>query len=79
MEEEKPQIRENYFDEYFNFTCVLRGEVKYLEEIREHIVENYVLKGLIKLIKPTYSKDRIYILEESQWREYNRLKEMEIR
>jgi hypothetical protein len=29
--------------ELFNFACVLRGEVKYLEKIKEHI-EEYVDK-----------------------------------
>lgn len=51
-----------YFSELFNFACVLRGEVKHLEQIKELIIQEYVEKGLIKLIKPTYDKKEIYIL-----------------
>ncbi len=61
-----------YFQELFNFACVLRGEVKHLEKIKEYIQE-YVDKGLIKLIKPTYDKQEIYILTSDQWKEYQRL------
>ncbi len=55
----------NYFREYFNIGCILRGEVKYLEEIKEYIIE-YVEKGLVKLIKPTYSKNPISMVTEGQ-------------
>ncbi len=63
-----------YFSELFNFSCVLRGEVKHLEEIKEYIIQDYVKKGLIKLIKPTYDKKEIYILTSVQWEEYQNLK-----
>ncbi len=63
-----------YLQELFNFSCVLRGEIKNLEEIKEHIITDYVDKGLIKLIKPTYDKKEIYILTEEQWKEYQKLK-----
>ncbi len=69
MEEDK-----QYLSELFNFACVLRGEVKHLERIKEHIVSEYVEKGLVKLIKPTYDKEEIYILTERQWKEYQTLK-----
>ncbi len=68
-----------YLEELFNFSCVLRGEVKYLEKIKEHIVSEYVDKGLVKLIKPTYDKKEIYILIEEQWKEYQKLKKRDER
>lgn len=79
MTDRERQIeKEAYLHEYFNFACVLRGEVEHLEEIKTHIVNQYVSKGLVKLIKPTYSKERIYLLDESEWEEYNRLKRREL-
>jgi hypothetical protein len=74
MEEDK-----QYLSELFNFACVLRGEVKHLERIKEHIVSEYVEKGLVKLIKPTYDKEEIYILTERQWKEYQTLKKRDQR
>ncbi|MGD2247807.1 MAG: hypothetical protein PVF58_05325 [Candidatus Methanofastidiosia archaeon] len=71
--------KKEYLSELFNFACVLRGEVKHLEEIKEHIVQKYVDSGLIKLIKPTYDKSEIYILTESQWKEYQKLKKRDDR
>ncbi len=68
-----------YMQELFNFSCVLRGEVKCLEKIKEHIITEYVDKGLIKLIKPTYDKKEIYILTEEQWKEYQKLKKRDER
>ncbi len=66
-----------YLQELFNFACVLRGEVKHLERIKEYIKQEYVDKGLIKLIKPTYDKQEIYILTGAQWKEYQKLKNRE--
>lgn len=71
--------KKEYLSELFNFACVLRGEVKYLEEIKEHIIQKYVDSGKVKLIKPTYDKDEIYILTESQWKEYQKLKKRDNR
>jgi len=71
--EEKRQ----YLSEIFNFACVLRGEVKHLEEIKEHIVNEYVEKGRVKMIKPTYNKREIYILTDVEWKEYQDLKKRE--
>ena len=76
MEEQKEKA---YLSELFNFSCVLRGEVKYLEEIREHIVTGYVDKGRVNLIKPTYDKRELYILTEPQWKEYQKLKKRDDR
>ena len=62
-----------YFQELFNFSCILQGEVKHLEKIKKYIIQEYVKKGLIKLIKPTYNKEEIHILTSDQWEEYQRL------
>ncbi len=72
-------LEKEYLEELFNFSCVLRGEVKDLEKIKEHIITEYVDKGLIKLIKPTYDKKEIYILTEEQWKEYQKLKKRDER
>ncbi len=61
-----------YLSGLLSFACVLKGEVKHLEKIEEYIQE-YVDKGLIKLIKPTYDKQKIYIVTSDQWKEYQRL------
>ncbi|KYK28861.1 MAG: hypothetical protein AYK19_05355 [Theionarchaea archaeon DG-70-1] len=71
--------QKGYLSELFNFACVLRGEVKHLEEIKEHIAQEYVKKGLIRLIKPTYNKSEIYIVTDVQWKEYQKLKEKDER
>jgi hypothetical protein len=74
MEEDK-----QYLSELFNFACVLRGEVKHLEKIKEYIIEEYVEKGLVKLIKPTYDKKEIYLLTDVEWKEYQKLKKRDER
>ncbi|MGC1122045.1 MAG: hypothetical protein WBA22_13220 [Candidatus Methanofastidiosia archaeon] len=74
MEDQK-----EYLSELFNFACVLRGEVKYLEQIKEYIVAEYINKGLVKIIKPTYDKRELYIITESQWKEYQKLKDRDDR
>ena len=74
MEESK-----QYLSELFNFACVLRGEVKHLERIKEHIIEEYVDKGLVKLIRPTYDKKEIYILTDEEWKEYQKMKQRDDR
>jgi len=43
--------QKGYLSELFNFACVLRGEVKHLEKIKEYIVQEYVDTGLVKLIR----------------------------
>ncbi len=63
-----------YLSECFNFACVLRGEVKHLEKIKEYIIAEYANKELVKLIRPTYDKKEIYILTDTQWKEYQKLK-----
>jgi hypothetical protein len=73
--EGKEDGQEEYFRELFNFCCILRGEVKYLEEIKEYIITEYVRTEKVKLIKPTYDKTELYILTDAQWKEYQTLKE----
>jgi hypothetical protein len=65
--------KKEHLSEVFNFSCVLRGEVKYLERIKEYIQE-YVDTGAVKLVKPTYEKKEIYIVTEKEWEEYQKLK-----
>jgi hypothetical protein len=67
-----------YFTEV-NFSCVLRGEVTYLEEIKERITREYVEKGLVSLVNPTYDKNTLHILTENQWKEYQKLKKRDER
>jgi len=61
----------------FNFAFVLRGEVKHLERIKKYIIQEYVKKGLIKMVNPTYDKEEIYIITSGQWKEYQRLRNRE--
>ena len=67
-------MEKEYLTEYFNFSCVLKGEATYLEEIKERITREYVEKGLVLLVNPTYDKNALHILTEKQWKEYQRLK-----
>jgi hypothetical protein len=71
--------KKKYLSELFNFACVLQGDIKHLEEIKEHIVTEYVDKGLIKLIKPTYEKKEIYLVTSEEWKEYQKLKKRDER
>jgi hypothetical protein len=66
-----------HVSELVNFACVLKGEVKHLEQIKFYIVQEYMDKGLVKLIRPTYEKNEIYIITNDQWKEYQRLKKKE--
>lgn len=63
-----------YLTELFNFAYVLRGEVKHLERIKEYIISEYVNKGLVKLIRPTYDKEEIFVVSGDEWKEYQELK-----
>ena len=73
------ETKKKYLSELFNFSCVLQGDIKHLEEIKEHIVTEYVDKGLIKLIKPTYEKSEIYLVTSEEWKEYQKLKKRDER
>ena len=68
-----------YLSELFNFACVLSGDVKYLEKIKEHIITEYVNTGLLKLINPIYDKKDIYLLTHEEYDEYQRLKNKDSR
>ncbi|MBU6999103.1 MAG: hypothetical protein HXS42_15765 [Theionarchaea archaeon] len=68
--EEEREEREDYLTELFNFAFILRGHVKDLEAVKEYVITEYVEKGILKMIKPTYSKDRLYILSEGQVKKY---------
>lgn len=63
-----------HFTERSNFSCVLKGKAKYLEEIKEYIIKEYVNKGLIKLVKTDYDKKEMHIVTEPQWKKYQKLK-----
>ena len=69
---------EQNLSEQFNFACVLKGEVRYLKEIKDNI-EEYVDNGLVELINPVYDKKEICILKDDQWREYQKLKDRDDR
>jgi hypothetical protein len=62
----------DYFHDYFTVACILHGGAKYLEEIKRYIIETYVVKDLLKLIKPTYSKLPLSVVNESQYYSYKR-------
>ena len=65
------QAQENGLSECTDYACVLRGDVKYLEKIREHIQKVYA-RGLIALIK-SVSNEGI-LLTDAEWEEYQKLK-----
>ncbi|MBU7016408.1 MAG: hypothetical protein HXS44_02780 [Theionarchaea archaeon] len=73
------ETKKKYLSELFSFACVLRGEVKHLEEIKEYIITEYVNKGHVKLIRPTYEKSEIYLLTSEEWKEYQKLKKRDER
>jgi hypothetical protein len=80
IDEKREQIdQKECGSEQFSFSCVLRGEVKYLEKIKEYIVQEYVGKGLVKLIKPMYDKKEIYIVTGEEWEAYQKLKKRDDR
>jgi hypothetical protein len=80
IDEKREQIDQRESgSEQFNFSCVLRGEVKYLEKIKEYIVQEYVSKELVNLIKPTYDKKEIYIVTGDEWEAYQKLKKRDDR
>ena len=58
----------DYLNQYFNLVLFLRGEVRYLEQIKAHIIENYVTNRRVLLIRPTYSKDTFTVISEPEWR-----------
>ena len=73
--ENKGQTQENGLSEPGNFACILRGDVKYLEKIREHIEKVYVNEGLVTVVKSAVSSEGTHLLTEAEWEEYQKLKE----
>jgi hypothetical protein len=65
--------------EYFNFSCVLRGKVMYLEQSKECVIREYVGKGHVTLVRPFYHKKELYIRTVDQLKEYQTLKNKEAR
>jgi hypothetical protein len=71
--------KNGYPTEFFNFACILRGEASHLEEIKAYIIGEYVDKGLVKLINPAYDTEKIYIVTDQEWEEYQNLKKRDDR
>lgn len=67
-----------YFKDYFNCALVLHGNVKFLEELKQYIIENYVNTGLVKLIKPMYAKEDFSIVNEPEYKAYKNFKKKRI-
>ena len=64
-------MEDNQYQESF-FACILQGEEKHLDQIKKHLQE-YVNKGVIKLIYPVYDRKEIYIVTDDHWKEYQKL------
>jgi len=62
-----------YSPEISTFSCVLKGDLQSLEEIKDYIT-TYATKGLISLVKTAYDKKELYIVTEDQWKYYQLLK-----
>ncbi|MBU7027952.1 MAG: hypothetical protein HXS48_13535, partial [Theionarchaea archaeon] len=60
--------------EFFTFACILRGEVSYLEEVKD-ILKEYAAKGHIEVAKSTYSTEKIFVVTEPEWRAFLQSKE----
>jgi len=58
----------SYLEEHFTTGCILCGKIQYLEEIKEYIIKTYVKNGLLKMIRPTYSKRSLSVVTESHYR-----------
>ena len=57
-----------YLKEHFTTACILCGKLQYLEEIKRYIIKTYVEKGVLKMIRPTYSKRSLSVVTESHYR-----------
>ena len=68
----KDKKHETHYREYFNLGIVLRGDVRNLEEIKSYIIDTFVDKGLVKLIKPTYKKEKLCLVNEFEYKNYKR-------
>ena len=61
----------DHFKEYFNLAFVLHGDITNLEEIM-YIINNFANKKLVKLIKPMYEKEKLLIVDESEWQKFQK-------
>ena len=69
MINEKAKERE-YLHEHFTVTHILYGKIEYLEDIKKYLIGTYVEKGLLRIIKPTYSKKCLFAVNESHYQPY---------
>ena len=69
----------NGLSELANFVCILRGDVKYLEKIKEYIEKVYINKGLVTLVKSDVSSEDIHLLTDTEWEEHQELKKRDDR
>lgn len=68
----KDKKHRTHYREYFNLGIVLRGDVNNLEEIKRYIIDTFVDKGLVKLIKPTYKKEKLCLVNEFEYKKYKK-------
>lgn len=59
--------------EYITFLCLVRGEWRHLDAMKYHIIERYLLDKLDHSFNFVYSEDRLFAIEESEWRAYKDL------
>jgi hypothetical protein len=64
--------KKEYLEEYFTTACILCGKIQYLEEIKRYIIKTYVEKGVLKMIRPTYSKQSLSVVTESDYHLYEK-------
>ena len=66
----KKEIKKNHFDksDKFNFAFVLRGEVNHIETIKEYIAQY----SSIEIVTINYDKERLFIVDKSQWEHIKR-------
>jgi len=43
-------------------------------KIKNHIEKEYICKGVVERVNPTYDKKELYILTEKEWNYYQGLK-----
>ena len=68
------KAQKEYFKEYFNLGLILCGDLKYVEEVKLHIINNYAYEKKIKRIKPTYAREKFSIGDEVEWQKYKKIK-----
>ena len=58
-------MNRHYLHEYFATGFILHGKVVHLEEIKTHIISEYVEKKVLAMVKPTYSQKPLSLVCES--------------